>query len=111
MGGGVCLLARGGALHGMQDLVALIDAGTQLLLAREADGVVEMANDASVLEVQLRREVKCECHGGITGVGHVGSGASGRRDKEDASPPERNLSMAVSLRPRGITSGYWQVFS
>jgi hypothetical protein len=73
MRGGVRFVARGGALHRVQDLVALIDPRPQFLLARERDGVVEMTNDAPICEAQLRREVKCECHGRITGGERTGS--------------------------------------
>jgi hypothetical protein len=87
MGGGVCLLARLGALHGMQDLVALIDAGSYLLLACETDGVVEMTNNASVSQVQLRGELKCQGHGRITGAEARWFLWLSWRDNKDTSRP------------------------
>jgi hypothetical protein len=46
----------------MQDFIALIDSGSEFLLARKAHGVVEVAYDASILEMQLGREIKLSRH-------------------------------------------------
>jgi hypothetical protein len=46
----------------MQDFVTLIDAGPSFLLAREAECIVEVADDASILEMQLGREMKLNRH-------------------------------------------------
>jgi hypothetical protein len=46
----------------MQDFVTLIDAGPSFLLARGAECIVEVADDASILEMQLGREMKLNRH-------------------------------------------------
>jgi hypothetical protein len=43
--------------HLVQDFIALVDSRSSLLLARKARGVVEVADDAPVLEMQFRREI------------------------------------------------------
>ena len=44
------------ALDRVQDLVALGDSGTRLLLAGKADGVIEIADDPAISEMQFRCE-------------------------------------------------------
>jgi hypothetical protein len=73
MRGSVRFLPRCSTLHGVKDLISLIDARPKFLLPSEADGVVKMTNDAAIPQAQLRREVKCEGHGRITEVECVGS--------------------------------------
>jgi hypothetical protein len=71
--GSVRFLPRCRTLHGVKDFISLIDTRPEFLLPSEADGVVKMTNDASIPQAQLRREVKCECHGSITAAEGVGS--------------------------------------
>jgi hypothetical protein len=58
----MCLFFAVGVLDLMQDFIALIDAGSNFLLAREAHGVVEVTDDAPILEMQLGREIKLDRH-------------------------------------------------
>ena len=73
MRGGMRFFLRRRTLHGVQNLVALIDAGPQLLLACKADGVVEMTDDASVPQMQLRCKIEVHRHGCISTYGTLGS--------------------------------------
>jgi hypothetical protein len=50
------------ALYLVQDLVALVDAGSKLLLASKAGRVVQIADHPSVPQMQLRREIKLDAH-------------------------------------------------
>jgi len=53
-------------LHLVQDFIALVDSRSSLLLARKARGIVEIADDPPILEVQLWREIKLNRHGAET---------------------------------------------
>ena len=53
-------------LHLVQDFIALVDSRSSLLLARKARGIFEIADDPSVLEMQLRREIKLNRHAAET---------------------------------------------
>lgn len=79
--GGVCLLARLGALERVQDLIALVDTRPQFLLARKTNGVIEMTDDAPIAQVQLGCELELERHGCITGAQAAGSGSTRRAPK------------------------------
>ena len=68
------LLACRCALQRVQDFIALVDTGPRFLLARKADGVVEVTNDAPVTQMQLGCEMKFDRHGCITGAQAAGSG-------------------------------------
>src|ERR1700716_2423095 len=50
------------ALNLVQDLVTLVDSWSTLLLASEARRVLEVADDAPILEMQLGREIKLDGH-------------------------------------------------
>ena len=50
------------AFHFVQDFVALVDPRSNLLLARKAHCVVEIADDAPIFEVQLRCEIELGRH-------------------------------------------------
>src|SRR5262249_27705297 len=54
------------ALHLVQDLVALIDAWPGLLLASKTQCVVDVTDDASVFEMELRRKIERGGHGAKT---------------------------------------------
>jgi hypothetical protein len=101
MRGGVRFLTRRRALHGVQYLVALIDARPQLLLARKSDSVVKVTNDAAVPQVQLGREIECEGHARITVAGRGGSCGSSHRDNEDMRNGWRNLSIHRVIEAKG----------
>ncbi len=58
MCGGVGLLLRLRALKGVQYLVALVDAWPHFVLAGIGGGILEMADDAAVGQVQLGREIE-----------------------------------------------------
>jgi hypothetical protein len=58
MRGRVGLLAGRRTFHGVQDLVALVDAGAHFLLTREIDRIVEVTDDAAVAQVQLGCELE-----------------------------------------------------
>jgi hypothetical protein len=45
-------------LYPMQNFIALVDSWPRLLLASRADRVVEVADDAPIPEMQLRRAIK-----------------------------------------------------
>jgi hypothetical protein len=64
------------AFHFVEDLVALIDAGSGLLLARKALRVFEMADDPTVPEMQLRREMELDRHAAETAGCGKGSGGN-----------------------------------
>ena len=50
----------------VQDLVSLVDPGADLLLPGKARRVVQIPDDASVLEMQLRREItRSACRGNV----------------------------------------------
>src|SRR5262249_21220697 len=53
-------------LHPVQDFIALVDPRSSLLLARKAHRVVEVADDPTILEMQLRREIKRSRHAAET---------------------------------------------
>jgi hypothetical protein len=55
------------ALDCVQNLIALIDPGPRLLLARKASGVSEIADNSAVSEMQFRREVELRCHASRNG--------------------------------------------
>jgi hypothetical protein len=50
----------------VQDFIALVDSRSSLLLARKARGIVEVADDPPILEMQLRREIKLNRHAAET---------------------------------------------
>ena len=54
------------ALNLVQDLVTLIDARSGLLLASKTQCVADVTDDASVLEMELRREIERGGHGAKT---------------------------------------------
>jgi len=60
------------AFDPVQDFVSLIDSWPNLLLASKASRVVEVADDAPILEMQLRREIKLGRH-----ISEMSSGAQG----------------------------------
>ncbi len=62
MGCPVGLLHGPRALDRVQDLVALVDSGTRLLLAGKAGGVFEIADDPAISEVQFRCEEELRHH-------------------------------------------------
>jgi hypothetical protein len=49
-------------LDPVQHLVALIDPRPRLVLARETERVLQIADDAPVSELQLRRKGELGCH-------------------------------------------------
>jgi len=51
-----------GALERVQNLVPAVDAGPRLMLAREQRRVLQVADDASVGEPQLRRKIELDRH-------------------------------------------------
>jgi hypothetical protein len=61
------------ALHFVQNLVALIDPRSSLLLAGKGRSIVEVADDAPILEMQFRREIKLSCHDAETPGCYKGS--------------------------------------
>jgi len=67
MGCRVRLLLGLRALDRVQNLVALIDPGPRLLLARKASGVSEIADNSAVSEMQFRREVELRYHASRNG--------------------------------------------
>src|SRR5262245_13214972 len=58
----VRLLHAPRALEGVQHFVAPIHPGASLLLTRECHRILDVANDASVHEVELGREVELDRH-------------------------------------------------
>ena len=62
------------AFDPVQDFVSLIDSWPNLLLASKASRVVEVADDAPILEMQLRREIKLGRHTAETSSAASGSG-------------------------------------
>lgn len=54
------------ALHLMQNFVTLIDPRSGLLFARKIQCVVNIADDAAVFEMELRREINLSRHGAET---------------------------------------------
>jgi len=62
MGCRVSLLLGLRALNAVQNLVALIDSRTRLLLAGKASRISEIADDSSVAQMQLRCEVELRYH-------------------------------------------------
>src|SRR4051812_32987790 len=50
------------AFDPVQDFVSLIDSWPNLLFTSKASRVVEVADDASIFEMQLRREIKLGRH-------------------------------------------------
>jgi hypothetical protein len=54
------------ALYPVQNFVALVDSWSSLLFASKADRVVEVADDAPIPEMQLRREIKLNRHAAET---------------------------------------------
>jgi hypothetical protein len=62
MGCSVGLLLGLRALHRVQHLVALVDSGTHLLLASKANGILKIADDPTVSEMQFRCEVEIRSH-------------------------------------------------
>lgn len=60
------------AFDPVQDFVSLIDSWPNLLLASKASRVVEVADDAPIFEMQLRREIKLGRH-----IPETSSGAQG----------------------------------
>ena len=69
---GMCLFLALRAFDPVQDFVSLIDSWPNLLLASKASRVVEVADDAPILEMQLRREIKLGRH-----ISETSSGAQG----------------------------------
>ena len=49
-----------GALHAVQYFIAPVDTWSSLLLASKTRRVIEVANDAPILQVELRREIKLD---------------------------------------------------
>lgn len=60
------------AFDPVQDFVSLIDSWPNLLLASKASRVVEVADDAPIFEMQLRREIKLGRHTSETSSGAQG---------------------------------------
>jgi hypothetical protein len=56
------LFAAFGALHFVQNLVALIDSGSSLLFASKGLGVFEITDDAPIPEMQFWRKIKLGRH-------------------------------------------------
>jgi hypothetical protein len=50
------------AFDSVQDFVALVDSGSNLLFASKTRSVRKIADDASILEMQLRREIELDRH-------------------------------------------------
>src|SRR5437762_9600672 len=70
------------ALHFMQNFVTLVDPRPGLLFASKVQRVANVADDASVLEMEFGREIKRSHHAAETpswarGSGHFGRNASG----------------------------------
>ena len=61
------------AFHFVQDFVSLVDPRSNLLFTSKTRSVVEIADDASILEMQLRREVKLGRHTAETSSAASGS--------------------------------------
>src|SRR5262249_2560496 len=59
---GVGLFSALRVLHLVQDFIALVDPRSNLLLARKARRVVEVADDSTILEMQFRRKIKLNRH-------------------------------------------------
>jgi hypothetical protein len=51
-----------GAFDSVQDFVALVDSGSNLLFASKTRSVRKIADDAPILEMQFRREIKLGRH-------------------------------------------------
>jgi hypothetical protein len=63
------------ALNLVQDFVTLVDSWSNLLLASEARRVLEVADDAPILQMQVGREIELDGHMVET------SGCAGRSGK------------------------------
>jgi len=57
-----------GTLYLVQDFIALVHSRSSFLLASKADRVLEIADDAPIPEMELRREIKLNHHAGRTPV-------------------------------------------
>src|SRR5262245_57681397 len=77
------------AFERMQHLVALIDARTRLVLAREGGRVVYVADDAPVRKPQFRREVELDGHARATAGDIEGSGGTTKRRRFRPGDPAR----------------------
>jgi hypothetical protein len=62
-----------GTFYPVQDFIALVHSRSSLLLATKADRVLEIADDAPIPEMELRREIKLNRHAGRTPVSARGS--------------------------------------
>ena len=70
-----------GALDLVQDLVSLVDPRADLLLPGKARRVFQIPDDASILQMQLRREIELDRHAAETSDSAGGSeGASSRTE-------------------------------
>jgi hypothetical protein len=76
MGCGMGFLLGLCAFDLMEDLVALVDAGPRLLLARKARCVIQITDDPSIPEVNLRREIELDRHAFATAGQAKSSGES-----------------------------------
>jgi hypothetical protein len=93
------------ALNLVQDFVTLVDSWSNLLLASEARRVLEVADDAPILQMQLGREIELDGHMVET------SGCAGRSGKRlipnklRISPPLRAKHTRLSLTNRRTQHG------
>ena len=69
----MCFFCALCALQLVQDFITLVDPWSGLLLASKAQCIYNIANDASVFEMELRREMKRSCHAEETPSGARGS--------------------------------------
>src|SRR5262249_12637883 len=85
-------------LHPVQDFIALVDSRPSLLLARNTHCVVEVADDRSILELELGREIKLG--------GHAAEGPGGDRAARSGSAVVSvRASFGRSRQSRVLSSG------
>ena len=77
-----------GAFDLVQDLVALVDPRADLLLPGKARRVVQVPDDASILQVQFRGEIELDRHAAKTP--DIAGGSEGASDAARAAPAIRN---------------------
>ena len=82
------------ALNLVQDFVTLVDSWSNLLLASEARRVLEVADDAPILQMQLGREIELDGHMVET------SGCAGRSGKR-LIPNKLRISLLSERSTRG----------
>ena len=80
------------AFHFVQDFVSLVDPRSNLLFTSKTRSVVEIADDASILEMQLRREIELNRHTAKT------SRVAPRFQRVNRHPPERYRSWPQDFR-------------